>query len=91
MKKHGVISSKGGFIGLGRTQKLTDNFNKEKFTEVDTRNFKSLPLFAKKVKLVTSHPSSSYYFAGDSKIDSLIIKDTKAFWSVSKYLVILVY
>ncbi len=90
LKKHGVVSSKGGFIGIGRMQKLVDNFNKKNFTQVDIRNFKSLPLFAKKAKLVTSHPSSSYYFAGDKKVDSLIIKNTQDFWSVSKYLVIMV-
>ncbi len=90
LKKNKIISSKGGFVGIGKTQKLTDNFNKSQFTEVDTRSFKSVALFAKKAKLVTSHPGSSYYFAGDDKIDSLVIKDSKAFWSVSKYLVIMV-
>ncbi len=90
LKKNKIISPKGGFIGIGRTQKLKENFNKNKFTQVDTRSFKSVALFAKKAKLVTSHPGSSYYFAGEDKIDSLIIKNPKAFWSVSKYLVIMV-
>ncbi len=90
LKKNKIISSKGGFIGIGGMQKLTENFNKNLFTQVDTRSFTSVPLFAKKAKLVTSHPSSSYYFAGDNKIDSLVIKNSKEFWSVSKYLVIMV-
>ncbi len=90
LKKNKIISSKGGFIGIGGMQKLTENFNKNLFTEVDTRQLKSIPLFAKKAKLITSHPSSSYYFAGEDKIDSLVIKNSAEFWSVSKYLVILV-
>lgn len=90
LKKHKIISSEGGFIGLGRMQKLMENFNKDYFTEVDIRNFKSVPLFAKKAKLITSHPASSYYFAGNDKIDSLVIKNSQEFWSVSKYLVIMV-
>ncbi len=90
LKKNKIISSKGGFIGIGGIQKLTQNFNKNLFKKVDTRSFRSVPLFAKKAKLVTSHPGSSYYFAGEDKVDSLVIKNADEFWSVSKYLVIMV-
>ncbi len=90
LKKHKIISSTGGFVGLGRIQKLTENFNKDYFKKVDIREFKSVPLFAKKAELVTSHPASSYYFAGNDKVDSLVIKNPDEFWSVSKYLVIMV-
>ncbi|MDF1551020.1 MAG: hypothetical protein P1P88_24580 [Bacteroidales bacterium] len=90
LKEHKVITSEGGFIGLGRMQKLMENFNKDYFTVVDNRTLKSVPLFAKKAELITSHPSSSYYFAGGDNIDSLVIKNPGEFWSVSKYLVIMV-
>ena len=38
--------------------------------------------------MVTSHPANSYELVGTDKVDNLTIKDTTAFWSVSKYLVI---
>lgn len=88
LQEHQIITSEGGFIGIGRMQKLMDNFNKDYFTSVDIRKFKSVALFTKKAELITSHPASSYYFAGDEKVDSLVIKKPQEFWSVSKYLVI---
>jgi prefoldin subunit 5 len=90
LKEHQIITSEGGFIGIGRMQKLMENFNKDYFKTVDYRKLKSVPLFAKKAELITSHPASSYFFAGDGKIDSLVIKNPEEFWSVSKYLVVMV-
>ena len=90
LKEHKVITSEGGFIGIGRMQKLMENFNKDYFKMIDTRDLTSVPLLTKKAELITTHPTSSYYFAGNDKIDSLVIKDPKKFWSVSKYLVIMV-
>lgn len=90
LKEHQIITSEGGFIGIGRMQKLMENFNKDYFKTVDIRKLSSVPLFSKKAELITSHPASSYFFAGDGKIDSLVIKNPGEFWSVSKYLVIMV-
>ncbi len=90
LKEHKIITSEGGFIGIGRMQKLMENFNKDYFKIVDTRELNSVPLFTKKAQLITSHPASSYFFAGKEKIDSLVIKNSHDFWSVSKYLVIMI-
>jgi chromosome segregation ATPase len=90
LKEHKIITSEGGFIGIGRMQKLMENFNKDYFKTVDIRELNSVPLFTKKAELITSHPASSYFFAGKDKIDSLVIKNSAEFWSVSKYLVIMI-
>jgi DNA repair exonuclease SbcCD ATPase subunit len=90
LKEHKIITSEGGFIGIGRMQKLMENFNKDYFKVVDTRDLRSVPLFAKKAELITSHPASSYYFVGKDRKDSLVIKNQSEFWSVSKYLVIMI-
>lgn len=90
LKEHQIITSEGGFIGIGRMQKLMENFNKDYFKVADLRELKTVKLFSKKAELITSHPASSYYFAGDGKIDSLVIKKPEEFWSVSKYLVVMV-
>lgn len=70
---------------------LTQGFNKNYLTEIDTRNLRSVPLYSKSAKLLTNHPSGSYTLDRDeSKNYTLRITDPASFWSVSKYLVILV-
>jgi len=87
----GVLTKEGGFIGIGKTKKLSDDFNKEYFTQVDIKLFSEIALNAEKAKLVTNHPTSSYKIEGsEGKADKLIITDADAFWSSSKYLVVVV-
>jgi len=90
LKQNKIITSEGGFIGIGKMQKLMDDFNKDYFQVIDIRTTTSIPLMTKKAVLITTHPANSYYFAGEDQIDSLVIKDPEKFWSVSKYLVIMV-
>ncbi|MBI5539115.1 MAG: hypothetical protein HY951_03595 [Bacteroidia bacterium] len=91
LSEHQVITKEGGFIGIGRMEKLMDGFNKDYFTKVDITKLSSIPLNCKKAHLVTSHPSSSYKFEGtDKKVEKLVISNSADFWSTSKYLVIVV-
>ena len=85
-----VITKEGGVLGVGTTKELKNDFNKSYFTEVSIESTKEIPLGSKKVELVTTHPSSSYELVGENPVEKLVIKDAEAFWSVSKYLVILV-
>ena len=72
----------------GKVFSSTD-FNKNYFTEIDVRNDKVFPLYAKHAKLLTTHPEGSYEFSRDEdKQLTLSIVDADAFWSVSRYLVI---
>jgi len=91
LEEHQVLTKEGGFIGIGRIEKLKDSFNKDYFTKVDITKLSSIPLNVKKARLVTSHPSSSYKLEGsDKKVDKLVITNATEFWSTSKYLVIVV-
>lgn len=90
LKENGVITKEGGLIGLGKTKKVKDDFNKDYFTRADMRELSSLPLAAKKATLLTTHPSNSYKIEGDGKAEKLIITDSKEFWRASRYLVVLV-
>lgn len=66
-------------------------FNKNYFTEIDVREDKVFPLYAKRAKLLTAHPEGSYEFVKDEeKLLTFRIVDADAFWSVSRYMVILV-
>jgi hypothetical protein len=91
LTKNGVLTKEGGFIGLGKTQKVKEDFNKTYFTKVDISTTNSITLGAKKAKLITSHPVESYKFEGENgKADKLNILNPEEFWSSSKYLVIVV-
>lgn len=85
-----VISKEGGFIGLGKTTKVSEDFNKEYFTKINIEQTTSINLGAKKVKVLTSHPSKSYKLVGEKPIEKLEITDAREFWSSSKYLVIII-
>lgn len=68
-----------------------NNFNKDYFTKIDIRTDKEIKLYSKRAKLLTTHPAGSYNLTKDSKGQYILyITNPTSFWSVSKYLVILV-
>lgn len=87
LKDNGVLEKDGTVIGLGGVKTLKDNFNKKYFAQVDITNFKTLPLNAEKVKLVTVHPEGSYTLEGEES-KTLTITNPAEFWGTSKYLVV---
>ncbi len=69
----------------------SSDFNKNYFTEVDIRTMKEIKLYSKKAELLTNHPEGSYKLAKNQKGEYVLtITDPKKFWSVSKFLVVLV-
>jgi ribosomal protein L29 len=86
-----IIAKEGGFLGMGKSEKLLDNFNKSYFTKIDITKTSFIALYGKRAHLLTSHPSSSYRFeSSNGKVDKLIILDANDFWSTSKYLVVVI-
>lgn len=86
-----IITKEGGFIGIGKIEKLRDDFNKDYFTKIDITNINDILINASKAKVITSHPANSYKLKTmGKKVEKLIILDKKSFWSVSKYLVIII-
>lgn len=91
LKEKNVLTKEGGFIGIGKTENLTSDFDASAFTKIDIRNFKELKIDNKSAKIVTNHPSSSYELIQDGKtIESLQINQPEEFWKSSKYLVVIV-
>ncbi|MCO6500648.1 MAG: hypothetical protein J5I47_09755 [Vicingus serpentipes] len=89
--ENGIITKQGGFIGIGKTEKLSADFNKEYFTQVDISTVTEIPLMSEKVKVVTNHPTSSYKIEGGEKeAKKLVILKSEDFWGASKYLVVVV-
>ena len=67
------------------------DFNKDYFTQIDIRTTKEIKLYSKRAELLTAHPAGSYELVKDDKGQlTLKITNPTDFWSVSKYLVILV-
>lgn len=74
---------------LNSGEVLTQSFNRNYMTEIDIRQVKSIYLGSKSATLLTKHPAGSYTIErDDSKMCTLRITDYKAFWSLSKYLVV---
>ena len=70
---------------------LQSAFNKAYFTRVDIRTLKEIKFYSKSVKLLTTHPASSYSLEKDvNKEYVLTITNPDVFWSTSKYFVAVV-
>lgn len=79
---------KGGFLKKSKFQ--AENINLSECIKVDIRKFNEVKLKSKKTpELMTQAPSGSYGFekAGDGEY-LFVIKDTRAFWSLSNVVVI---
>ena len=75
----------------GKFKVMTGNFNKNYFTKIDIRDLSEIKLYSKNVKVLTTHPSSTYSLVRDAnKQYTLRITNPQIFWSTSKYLVVLV-
>ncbi len=90
LKEKNIITKEGGFIGIGKTTKVKDDFNKEYFTKVNIDETTTINIGAKKAKIITSHPSGSYKLVGEKTVEKIEITNAEEFWSVSKYLVIII-
>ncbi len=90
LRDKGLLSKEGGFLGIGRQESLTDNFDASIFTEVNITELKSIPVNSKKVKLVTEHPAGSYELVkqDENMISAIAIVNPDEFWKISKYAVV---
>jgi len=85
-----IIDRTGGFIGIGRTSKLSPKFDNSKFTRIDSRQVTTIAVGSKNAKIITTHPSDSYTLEKDKfgVVKNIVISDNEKFWSASKYLVV---
>lgn len=86
LKQHDIIEG-GGF--LRKTKVLPSDFDRNYLQRADRRTLRSLPLDAKKGKLLTKQPEDSYKFEqGANGMKTFVITNPDAFWSTSNVLVI---
>lgn len=89
LKHEGIITKEGGFIGIGREAVLSNNVSASAFTRADKTVLQHIALDAGFVKVITEHPTDSYTVTNTVSA-SLDITNADAFWSKSKYLVVVI-
>jgi DNA repair exonuclease SbcCD ATPase subunit len=88
LKSQNILSKDGLF---SKTKVLSKDFNKDYFTKIDIRIDKEIKLYSKSAQIMTSHPAGSYTLQPDANKQYVLrINNPEAFWSTSKYLVVLV-
>ena len=85
-----VIEKKNGFFGIDKKTQLLDDFNEDYFNKIDITNTKEILVEGSKIKFITDHPSTSFSLKAIGNNTKIIINNSKEFWRVSKYLVVLV-
>lgn len=85
LQSHNIIKS--GF--LRKTKILQGDFERNYFTSVDKRNFKTLPLHSKKAKVISNQPADSYEITENaSGQKTLVIKNPTKFWGTTNFLIV---
>ena len=85
-----IIIKQGGFLGMGRIPKISEDASLEHFDQINILEDLAFDIGSKKATLVSSHPAHTYEFFGDKTIDSLVVDDAEAFWQHTKVMVVLV-
>jgi hypothetical protein len=88
LKEQGVLTAKGGVLGVGKTLKPTGTI-RDDFMAVDTDEQTVVPIDAKKAQVVTPQPPSSYELRklADGKFE-LHILDPKEFRKVRSLVIV---
>ena len=84
----GVIVSKGGFLGMGKTVQLTGRFDETQFSRLDTDQEKLVRTPSPKARVLSAQPTSSYELKLEGEQMELHILDPKEFRKV-RHLVIM--
>jgi hemin uptake protein HemP len=86
LKEQNILTGDGF---MSKKKVLESDFDKDYFTQIDTREVDSIPLYRPKAKILTTHPQDSYTLEKNDE-GALVLKitDKDRFWSTSKYLVI---
>ncbi len=85
LKEAKIIDKKGLFS----PKKINQNFDKDLFIKIDIREKTRFNINSKKIKILSVHPENSFTIIGKKPVEAIEINNPEEFWSVSKYLVII--
>lgn len=84
-----IIDRAGNLLQPGNTR-LSSEPDPENFTMIDYTQVKRIPVYSKKVTIVTRHPKNSYKLDKDNQGYSYLwITDPVKFWGTNKFLVVI--
>ncbi|MEE4176130.1 MAG: hypothetical protein V2I46_01335 [Bacteroides sp.] len=84
----GIITREGGFLGIGRTNRLNSSFDHTNFTRIDITQTREITVAGQNPIFITPHPEGTWEYRVEDEVTYLVILDPTKFWSASKYLVI---
>ena len=91
LESAGIIKKTGGIAGLGSVKVLGEKIKGDKFRTINAKTDKLLLIGQyKKKKVISNHPTDSYFFIAKEGQFYLKISYPDKFWSLSKYLVVVV-
>lgn len=88
LRDWGVITREGGFLGIGRTNRLRSDFDHSNFTRIDITLTREITIAGKEPLFITTHPEGTWEYKVEDDVTYLVILDPVKFWSASRYLVI---
>jgi chromosome segregation ATPase len=89
LREAGVITQRGGFIGIGRTQTINQEAALSNFSKVDIREFKRLETNSERIEIITPHATESFRLNNENPKNIVIeITNPMLFWKSSKFLVV---
>ena len=89
LRENGVITQRGGFIGIGRTRTINEEAAAKNFTKVDIREFKHLETNSERIEIITPHAPESFRINNDDRRNLVLeITNPTLFWQSSKFLVV---
>lgn len=89
LEQAGIVKKAGGLMGLGSVKVLGEKLGNDRVKSLNTRTDKMILVGRyKKKRVISTHPSDSYFFiARDGQI-YIKVSFPEKFWSISKYLVV---
>jgi hypothetical protein len=91
LENAGIIRSEGGLLGIGAVKILGEKLGDDRVRSINIKEDRILLIGRyKKKKVVSVHPSDSYFFIAKEGQYYLKISYPEKFWSLSKYLVVVV-
>jgi uncharacterized coiled-coil protein SlyX len=89
LTKSGIVESKGGVLGLGKTLKPSGTLNEAAFTPLDTDQENVIRIPSEKVQVLSAQPVSSYVLAQVGKdMVELRIVDPKEFRKIKQVVIL---
>lgn len=92
LKEMGIVSKSGGFIGIGKKQNTSNEMDISHFQTIDRTKVTTISINQRRAQVISKHPEGSYELVMDENdpktVAYLVIKDVKAFWRYTDYLVV---